>query len=126
MRPRTRCAQPTANGNDGSRASFEEPASNADGGEGRSPRVVLVSEGRAEQGHESIPEELVDRAFIAVHLGERQLEESVQEHVHRFGPDPRGQRRRFHEVAEEHTHLLALPSSALAVVRILSAMCRGV
>ena len=64
--------------------------------------------GRPEQGHEAVAQELVDRPLVAVDLGEGQLEEPVEQQVHGLGPQPLGQRRRAHEVAEEDGDLLAL------------------
>ena len=42
----------------------------------RAARVILVGERRAEERHEAVAEELVDRALVAMHLGERDLEEA--------------------------------------------------
>jgi len=72
------------------------------------PRVVLVGDRRSEQGHEAVPEELVDGPLIAVDLAQGQLKEPVQEEVHGLGPQPVGQGGRAHQVAEEHGDLLAL------------------
>ena len=38
------------------------------------PGVVLVRHGGAEQRHDPVTEELVDRPLVAMHLGEHQLE----------------------------------------------------
>ncbi len=74
----------------------------------RPPRVVLVGQRRAEQRHEAVAEELVDRALVAVDLAHRQLEEAVEQRVHALGPDPLGERRGVGDVAEQHGDLLAL------------------
>src|SRR5262245_49375053 len=42
-----------------------------------------------------------------MHLGEREVEEPVEETVHRFGTEPLGERSRIDEVAEKHRHMLA-------------------
>ena len=40
----------------------------------RAARVILVSDRSPEQGHDSIAEELIDRALVLVNLGEHQVE----------------------------------------------------
>src|SRR5262249_22170318 len=72
------------------------------------PGVVLVGERGAEQGHEPVAEELVDRALVPVHLDQDRLEEPVEQRVHGLGSEPLGQRGRAGDVAEENRHLLAL------------------
>ena len=59
----------------------------------RAPRVVLVRDGRAEQRHDPVAEELVDRALVAVHLGQHQLEGARHEAVDVLGVEPLGERR---------------------------------
>ena len=85
-----------------------ERAGDAEGGERRAARVILVGEGGAEERHEAVAEELVDRALVAVHLGEGGLEEGVHEDVHPLRPEPLGERRGADQVAEEHGDGLAL------------------
>ena len=70
--------------------------------------VVLVGDGRAEQGHEAVAQELVDRPLVAVDLAQGQLEEPVQQEVHGLRSQPLRQGGRAHQVAEEHGDLLAL------------------
>ncbi len=72
-------------------------------------RVVLVGDGRAEKSHEAVAEELIDRPLVAVDFAERQLEEPVEQEVHRLGAQAVGERRRAHQIAEEDGDLLALP-----------------
>ena len=48
----------------------------------RAAHMVFVCQRRAEQRHEAVAEELIDRAFDAMHLGHRQLEERVERVVH--------------------------------------------
>src|SRR5262249_35280234 len=63
---------------------------------------------RAEQRHEAVAEKLVDRALVTVHLGERGLEEGVDQNVHALGAEPLGEARGADEVAEEHGDGLTL------------------
>ena len=77
-------------------------------GKHRLPGMVLAGDGSAEQGHEPVAEELVDRSLVAVHLLERDAEEAVEEIVEALGPQALRERGRMHDVAEEHAHLLAL------------------
>ena len=57
----------------------EALAAGPSGGEHGPPGVVLVRDRRAEQGHEAVAEELVDRPLVAVDLGQGQLEEPVEQ-----------------------------------------------
>ena len=83
-------------------------AADVEGGEHGATGVILVGERRAEQRHEAVAEELVHRAFVAMHLRERRLEEAAQERVHAVGADPLGEGGGADEVAEEHGDGLAL------------------
>ncbi len=85
-----------------------ERARDPERGQRGAARVVLVGDRRAEERHEPVAEELVDRAFVAMHLGERGLEEAAEEDVHALGAEPLGQRGRADHVAEEHGDRLAL------------------
>jgi hypothetical protein len=69
--------------------------------------VVFVGQRRAEQRHEAVTQELVDRAFDPVHLGHGQREERVERVVHGLGTDLLRQFGRVGEVAEQHRDLLA-------------------
>jgi hypothetical protein len=98
----------------------------AEGGERRPPGMVLVGDRRPEDGHEAVAQELVDRPLVAVDLGEGELEEAVEQQVHRLRPQPLGERRRPHEVAEDDRDLLALPSRAARDERTWEARWDGV
>jgi hypothetical protein len=52
-------------------------------------RVVLVGDGRAEQRHDPVAQELVHRALVAVHLGQHELEGPAHELVHLLGVEAR-------------------------------------
>jgi hypothetical protein len=84
------------------------PRGDAEGGQDRAPRVILVRDGRPEQRHEPVAEELVDRALIAVHLAQRAPEEPVDDQVKLLRAQLRRQGARPHDVAEQHAHVLAL------------------
>ena len=77
-------------------------------GERRAARVVLVGERGAEERHEAVAEELVDRALVTVHLGEGRLEKGVDQGVHPLRSKPLGEAGGADEVAEEHGDGLAL------------------
>ena len=62
---------------------------------------------RAEEGHKTIAQELVDGAFIAVHSVERQGEEAVEQRVHRLRSQPFSQGSGVGQIAEQHRDLLA-------------------
>ena len=83
-------------------------AGNSEGGERGAPGMVLVGDGRAEERHEAVAQELVHRAFVAVHLRQGELEEAAQEVVHQVGAEALGEGGGAHEIAEEHGHRLAL------------------
>jgi hypothetical protein len=68
--------------------------------------VVLVRHGSAEQRHDAVTEELVDRPLVAMHLGEHQLERSPHDPVDVFGIQPLGDGREDGHVDEEDGDLL--------------------
>ncbi len=67
--------------------------------------VVLVGDRGAEEGHEAVAEELVDRALVAVDLGEGECEEAVDDPVIFLGASLRRQLGRADDVAEDDAHL---------------------
>ena len=67
--------------------------------------VVLVGDRGAEEGHEAVAEELVDRALVAVDLGEGEGEEAVDDPVIFLRASLRRQLGRADDVAEEDAHL---------------------
>ena len=83
----------------------------------RAPRVVLVGHGCAEEGHEPVPEELVDGALVAVDLDEHQLERAVDEGVDVLGIEGLGEGREAGGIGEEHRDLLALARERGAVLQ---------
>jgi len=71
-------------------------------------RRILQRQGRAEERHHPVAEELVDRSLVVVDLAEDQGEAAVHELVHHLGAHSLGQVRGVDEVAKEHRHVLAL------------------
>ncbi len=67
--------------------------------------VILVSDRGAEEGHEAVAEELVDRALVAVDLREGECEEAVDDPVIFLRASLRRQLGRADDVAEENAHL---------------------
>ncbi len=66
------------------------------------------AQGRAEQRHEAIAQELVDGSLQAMDFRKRELEECVEQLVHGFRAKTLGELCRVRHVAEQHGHLLAL------------------
>ena len=68
-------------------------------------RIVLVSDGRAEDREHGVADEFLHEAVIARdRLGER-LEQDVLERAHPLGIEPLGERGEPGEIGEEHRHL---------------------
>ena len=88
--------------------------------------VVLVGERRAEEGHDAIAGELVDRTLVAVDLGHEDLETAVQDLVDLLRVQLLGQRVYDATSAKSTVTILRSPSRAEREVRILSARCLGV
>jgi hypothetical protein len=70
--------------------------------------MVFMSQRGTKQRHEAITQKLIDCALIAVYLGQSQLEEVVEQGVHRLGSQPLRQGCRVGEIAEQDGDLLAL------------------
>ena len=56
-----------------------------EGGAKGSVRVILVRDGRAEQRHHPVTQELVDRPLIVMDLGQGDLEDAIHDAVDLFG-----------------------------------------
>jgi hypothetical protein len=74
----------------------------------RAVGVVLVRDRGAEERHDAVAEELVDRALVTVDRLEHDLERPVDDRVDVFGIEPLGHRREAGDVGEHDRHLLAL------------------
>ena len=80
----------------------------AEGGVDGAARMVLVGDRGPEERHDAVAEELVDRALVAVDLGEHEVEGPAHEPVDLLGVEALGQRGEAGDVHEEHRHLFAL------------------
>jgi hypothetical protein len=85
-----------------------------------------VGDRGAEEGHEAVAEELVDRALVAVDLGEGECEEAVDDPVIFLGASLRRQFGRADDLAERTLTCFRSPSIALRIARICSLRWRGV
>ena len=85
-----------------------ERAGDAERGVDGPARVVLVGDGRPEERHDAVTEELVDRALVAVHLGQHEIEGPAHEPMDFLGVEAGREGREPGDVHEEHRHLLAL------------------
>ena len=72
------------------------------------PRVVLVRDRRAEQGHDAVARELVDRSLEAVDAFAEEREEAVHDLTPLLGVHLPGELHRAGDVGEHDRHLLAL------------------
>ena len=88
--------------------------------------MVLMGDWCAKERHDAVTQELIDRAFVAVHLTQHQLEGPVHQVVHLFGIESFGNGGEPGDISEQDRHLLRSPSSAVLEVRIFSARCGGV
>jgi hypothetical protein len=71
-------------------------------------RMVLVGNGCAEQRHDAVTHDLVDRALVAVDGLHHVLEDRIEDLPRLFGIAISEQLHRTLEVGEEHCHLFAL------------------
>jgi len=76
------------------------------GGVAAPHRVVLMGEGRAEQGHDSVAHHLVDRALVAVHGVHHVVEHRVEDLPGFLGIAVGQELHRALEIGEEDRHLL--------------------
>ena len=70
--------------------------------------MVLVGERRAEQRHDTVPEDLVHRPLVAVHRLHHPVQRRVQQRARLFRVAPVEQFQRAADVGEQHGHVLAL------------------
>ena len=81
---------------------------NAERGMHRALRMIFVSDGRPEERHDAVAEELVDRALVAMDLGQHQLEGASHEPVDVLRIQSLGHRGEARHVDKEHRDLFAL------------------
>ena len=73
------------------------------GGRPHAPeRIVLVHTGHAEDGHDRVADELLDRAAVTLDHLARRVVEPGEHPTDRLGVEPLADRRRTFEVGEEH------------------------
>ena len=78
-------------------------------GEGGTPRVIFVRDGRPEQRHETVPQELIDGALISMDLRPWQRRRTTRAaRACAPPPSPFREHRGLGEVAEQHGDLLSL------------------
>ena len=70
--------------------------------------MILVGEGRTEEGHHAVPGELVDRPLVTVDLIHEDLEAPVHDLVDLPGVELLGKGRVVCHVGKEHRHHLVL------------------
>ena len=86
-------------------------------------RVVLVCDGRAEQRHDPIAQELVDGSLHAVDFGQHELKDLGHEPVDFLRVESLGKRVNPETSTKRTVTCLRSPSSAPFEVRISSARC---
>jgi hypothetical protein len=89
---------------------FPDPQGRMD----RALGVVLMRDRGPKERHDSVPEELIHGPFVAVHLGQHQLEGLAHQAVDVFRVEPLREGGEPRDVHEEDRHLLALPFEGAA------------
>jgi hypothetical protein len=98
-----------------------------EGGIARAHRVVLVGEGRAEEGHDPVAHHLVDGALVAMDRLHHPLEDGIEQRPRLFGVAISEQLHGALEVGEQDRDLLALAfEGGLRREDLLGEMPRGV
>src|SRR5207245_2167110 len=89
--------------------------------------VVLVRDGRTEEGHDAVAGELDDRPLEAMHALGEDMEEAIHDAVPVLGVELLGEVHRAFHVGEEDGHLLALAfERAAGAEDLLGQVLRGV
>ena len=70
--------------------------------------VILVGDRRAEHGHDTVAQQLADRAFVAVHAAHHRLYRRIEDMTGRLGIEARHQLERALDVGKQHRDELAL------------------
>ena len=78
------------------------------GGVARPHCVVLMGQGRPEQGHNAVPHDLIDRALIAMHRRHHAFQDGIEELPGLFRVAVGQQFHGAFEVGKQHRDLLAL------------------
>src|SRR5215831_8739069 len=67
--------------------------------------MILMGDRSTEERHKPITEELIDGAFVPMHLTESEFEEPVQQGMHVLGSDTLRDGSGIGKIAEQHRHL---------------------
>ena len=89
-------------------AVLGDRSAHLDGGPHGAQRVVFVRDGNAEDGHDRIPDELLDRPAVSLEDRAKVLEVPAHASAQRLRIGRLAERGRTHEVAEQHGDDLAL------------------
>ena len=71
--------------------------------------MVLMRDRRAEQRHDPVAHNLVDRTLVAMDRGHHDADRSVEDAARLFRVGVLDQRKRTLDIGEQHGDLLALP-----------------
>ena len=91
----------------------------------RAHRVVLAGDRRAEEGHDAVAHDLVDRALVPVHRLHHPLQHRVEQGARVLGIAVGEKLERALEICEQHGDLLALPGQRFARAQDLAGEVRG-
>src|SRR6516225_5748722 len=67
--------------------------------------MILMGERCTKERHKPITEELIDGAFVPMHLTESEFEEPVQQGMHVLGTKTLSDRGRVRQITKQHRHL---------------------
>ena len=84
-----------------------EPLTHLSGGADCSQGVVLVHDGNAEDGHDSVADELLDRSAVLFQHGSHLFEVALHDSAHRLRVGLLPERRRARNVCEDDGYCLA-------------------
>ena len=88
--------------------------------------MVLVRDGRTEQRHEAVTEELIDGAFVTMHFGQRNAKKWLSTPCIASAPTFAASGVELAMSQNNTVTCFLSPSKALLEVRIFSARCLGV
>src|SRR5262247_1600378 len=71
--------------------------------------MIFMGDRGTEERHKPITEELINGAFVPMHLVERYLKKAIEERVHCLRSNALSNRSRVCQVTEQHRHLFPFP-----------------
>jgi hypothetical protein len=80
---------------------------------------VLMGDGRTEEGHQPVAQEVAHRAFVTVHCFDHASNAALRERVHRLRIEPLAERCRTGGVDKQHGHGAALAFESRPVAQDL-------